>query len=407
MKKLLVVAFSIFAAFAWTSSESLGEMFPDTTNNIHLGLAFDYGLPKNDLIPLAGKIDYIWGATQCMGPAIPSMHWYMPFDRDAKHDLAWLQANHPDWIVYQPDRKTIAYARSPHAVPLDITNPDVVAYQMQEVAEFFSRPVADLTNPTGIAFDNLTFRNDWHRAGHFDQRGNWMPLFSGTGVAQDPLYERSVATWLRNVREYFNQHFPGKSIAINFTYTPVVTHAPQNTLMECADLIVWECGFSWHGSKTTVQPFITDSVWQERVQWLENLNRHSKPFFIINEVKATGHDAITPAQVQWVLANYLLVKGTHSYVSIYPYDPDADKQFYGGFNDRPEYRAAIGHPVSPRYTFQGAERRDYSNGLVLVNPSGTKTAVVTLPRKCADLYGKMLSKVTLEPASGIVLLSGK
>ena len=410
MKTVLSIVLLILIALTWMPSTSFGETFPDTTENIHLGLTFDYGMPKHDLTPLAGRVDYIWGASpDFKGRAVPSMHHYMPFERDAKRDtLAWLQANHPDWIVYQFDRKTVAWSfNSTHSVPIDITNPEVVAYQMQEAAGFLAHPVADHTCPTGIAFDNLGFRNSSHRAGHFDRQGNWVPLFAGTGVARDPLYEQAVAAWSQTVRRHFKEHFPGKTISINFTYQPSVTEAPQRTLMDNADFILWEGGFSWGGSKTLKSRFITDARWQDRVQWLESLNEQGKPFFIVNEVVAAGHDAVTPAQIQWVLANYLLVKGAHSYVSIYPYDPVTEKQFYGGFNDRPEYHAAIGHAVSTRYTFQNAQRRDYSNGLVLVNPSGTNTVTVTLPRPYADLYGKTLTQITLEPASGVVLLKGK
>jgi hypothetical protein len=41
-------------------------------------------------------------------------------------DLAWFQANHPDWIIYTDDQKTPAYMFNDRSwVPLDISNPTV------------------------------------------------------------------------------------------------------------------------------------------------------------------------------------------------------------------------------------------------------------------------------------------
>src|SRR5947209_13601678 len=119
------------------SSARLSPLLPDTTSNIHIGLPFD-----DNTTPAAyiGKVDYIWGSQYPQRPPTGVFHtFYLPYDRDEDsrwykeaHDLTWWQANHPDWIEYQCDRTTVAYEFGEStAVPLDITNPDQVAYMQQ------------------------------------------------------------------------------------------------------------------------------------------------------------------------------------------------------------------------------------------------------------------------------------
>jgi hypothetical protein len=68
----------------------------------------------------------------------------------------------------------------------------------------------------------------------------------------------------------------------------------------------------------------------------------------------------------WVLANYLLVKGSHTYINI---EVSQDAEWF------PEYDLPIGHPLEPApasaqemVNDAGLYERAYSSGLVLINP---------------------------------------
>jgi hypothetical protein len=58
------------------------------------------------------------------------------------------------------------------------------------------------------------------------------------------------------------------------------------------------------------------------------------------------------------------------------------------------------------YANQGVYRRDFTNGLVFVNPSSTTSHTLTLPTGTyKDLYGTTQpSTITLAPASAITLV---
>jgi len=88
----------------------------------------------------------------------------------------------------------------------------------------------------------------------------------------------------------------------------------------------------------------------------------------------------------------------------------------GNLSIWPEYAAAVGDPMGDpsKDSTTGVWSRSYSTGVALVNPTNA-TQVVALPSGLGigvavswkDLYGGAVadpSKVSLEPASGLVLL---
>ncbi|GAC1566464.1 MAG: hypothetical protein NVS3B14_08970 [Ktedonobacteraceae bacterium] len=141
---IFVVALAIFGSTRLaTHAAELFPALPDTTNNLHLGLAFD-----NHTTPaaMAGKVDYVWGTEWAGIPAGDAYYtFYMPYDRDENtqyypqaHNLSWYKTYHPDWIEYRCDKKTVAFEfGTTTSVPLDITNPAVLAYIEQTYLKLF------------------------------------------------------------------------------------------------------------------------------------------------------------------------------------------------------------------------------------------------------------------------------
>ena len=84
------------------------------------------------------------------------------------------------------------------------------------------------------------------------------------------------------------------------------------------------------------------------------------------------------------------------------------QQNYGADERYQEYQAQIGNPNSEMYFSQNVYWRDYSNGLVVVNPSATDTYTVkTSASTYVDLYGNHISQTfSLPPHSGMVLIPG-
>ena len=82
----------------------------------------------------------------------------MPYSRSpaaaAGFDLAFWNQTHPDWVLMQCDRKTVAFwdheTAPSGSVPLDFTNPEVIKWQMTNQSAY-----AVALNFSAIAVDNF------------------------------------------------------------------------------------------------------------------------------------------------------------------------------------------------------------------------------------------------------------
>jgi hypothetical protein len=387
--------------------QSTAVQFPDTTDGIHIGLAFDYQISNPRT--LRRNVDYIWGgysvnSSPRFGSNVHHGDVYLPFDLDAYpqsfrgHSLNYWKATHPDWIVYRCDRRTPAYYGSGDTnVPLDFSNPAVRAYEVREAATAFREGAG------GVGFDDFSFVNYADRCGVF-RRGVWTPLgYPGAWQDNDKL-DSDMILWLSDIRSRLHARFPSKTLGLNMDFRLI---GPQHLreLTPYVDFIFNEAGFTSYGSKN-----ITGDQWQQEVQALEYLNSRGKAFDVNGIVGARNDGAVTPDQINWVLANYLLVKGRHSFTYIYAGNKagyTGSPSGYGTFYNRPQYHVPIGHPTSGLLSSHGAEVRFFSGGLALVNPSASQPAVVPLGETYRDMFGHSYSAATLAPASGIVLLKTK
>ncbi|MCL2734997.1 MAG: hypothetical protein FWE15_33915, partial [Actinomycetia bacterium] len=92
------------------SAAAAGPVLPDPpASGIARAQIFDNQVPDRSVY--AGLVYFVWGASSLAQPAGAVSCGYLPAfrDYDRTHTLAWFQANHPDWVVYQADRTTPAY----------------------------------------------------------------------------------------------------------------------------------------------------------------------------------------------------------------------------------------------------------------------------------------------------------
>lgn len=384
----------IKSGLPWQSSS-----LPNTSSGIHVALPFDY---RTTPTAMAGKVGYVWGSEWPGAQPQVYRSLYLPYDRDenprdysAAHDLAWWQANHPDWIEYRCDRRTPAFEFGQTAnVPLDITNPAVLAY----VENTYIIPaLGPAGGYQGIGFDNPDFRNagDWtgQRCGHYDAAGHWVQQFNGT--SNDPAYRSAILTWEQIIYQWMHAHFPSATMAVNFSYDPAFA-ADSLQMLRYLDIDIDEQGFT-NGNNGPPWQY-TDGAWQANMQALEFNAGLGHGLFSINQ-EPVAFSGLTTAEVQWALANYLLVKNQASFLYI------CGTQEYGSLFLRPEYNAPIGTPVGTMRAWQSVFVRYFSQGMAIVNPSSTAWRVVRLPATYHDLYGHTLrGSLRLAPASGLVLL---
>jgi hypothetical protein len=374
---------------------------------IQLGLAFDYD--ASNLPTVGHEVSYVFGAYFLdwpfgFYPPGPRLDGYLPFDDDPYpqtypgNSLADWQQTHPDWIVYRCDRVTPASAgNGPNVstnVPLDFSNPAVRAWQVQE-AEVLLRAGAQ-----GIALDNFDFANYAGRCGVY-RNGVWTPLGYPHWGDMNARYTADVMTDLEYISSQVKQAFPTSTISVNASaYVSGLTNIEAITPFIDTDFD--EAGFTDYGQKN-----LTGSAWLQEVKAVQYLTGHGKAVDINGIVAASSDSTVTHAEINWVLANYLLVKGKRTYTYIYAGNHlgfGASPSGYALFHDRRAYHVPIGSPISPIVPYGGVYARAYSGGVTIVNPSPHKTETVSLGGTYTDLFGRRYRSVTLGPARAIVLL---
>lgn len=369
--------------------------FPKTKDGIHLEMVFNLTPFLNgDLDDETGFADVVWGSYSPDQP--PGMYnaFYIPFSVDDAfsadtHDIAWYQANHPDWLEYKCDQSTLAYQFGDHnRAPLDFANPAVRAYQWSSAID-----PALAAGYRSIAVDELSLFNDFHRCGHFDLAHNWVQQYAGD--AADPKYRRDVLKWQSLTYKHIHHQSPTATMQLNAPYDPRAALDDNHRVMTTTDLLFDERGFTNYGEARNVP---TPEEWQSIVDYLDYVQGQGVCYMLNGEEPGENAD-ITPEERQWAIGNYLLVKGNCTYMYM------TGQQKYGDIVSFPEYAIAIGHPKGGKVLSQGVWQRKYSSGLTLVNPYDT-TAEVDLPRgHWVDVNGAAAGPtVTLTKQTAIILL---
>ncbi|MEV6964253.1 hypothetical protein AB0M47_03980 [Hamadaea sp. NPDC051192] len=339
----------------------------------------------------AGKnVAYIWGSGSPTPPAGTVSSRYLPLVRDfgwTVRPLTWWQANHPDWVLYLADGVTPAYLGTGKSVPLDMDNPLVREWYWDNQVQ----PAID-QGYTLIALDNVVPWNWLHAKGRYDATGAWVDMY--TGDLDDPAYTTTVLNWLK----YLVNRLHSVGIAAAGNVSPLGVNPYQRTASAAAvnlvDLWLHEGGFTRSRDAN-----IADDEWSQTFQLYRSVVA-TKPVVDIS-MTTTPHLAdANQAQVDWIIANYFLVRERDTLLTL------AGRNEYGMFLDRSELYLNIGKAMcDPELTASGAWQRCYQQGLVLVNPSSTLTATVTLPTgNWVDTHGTPYTgTITLPTVSGAVL----
>jgi len=349
-----------------------GYLMPQVPSGIGVGLTMNYGVQEK--ASEVGRIDYVWGASAPPAPASVYNTAYLKYARDQQevHPLSWWQANHPTWVEYRCGRRKHkpAYQFHHKNVPLDIANPEVLAYQWQEEIE---PRLAE--GYAGMALDNLELTNESGRCGHFDASGNWVQQYTGT--SGDPAFTQSVLEWLSSTREEIHAYSPTATVSINYSYDPRVSAAANMALMEDADLVFDERGVTNWGQ--TGNDRLAPALWLSVYESAVTLQQEGSCYDLNNEFPGLSA-SIPAAEIEWAIANYLLIKGDCTYISISGFrSKKLNQQDYGVMHWYPQYETAIGEPLGPAAEQpSGAYLREFSGGLAVVNPT-LGPAEVTLP----------------------------
>jgi len=403
--------------------------FPDTTVGIHALQIFDQDhgnmITIGQGIADGSRYASVWGVrTPSMAVAWHTNNVnlnaliYTPFDTDAtgsglNEPTSWWLANHPDWILYECDRSTIAYVGGLSGVPLDISNPAVIKYQMSLLGGF-----AEANGYNGVAADIVSLDNN---TGHVDSghggcgvwQANhtvWVQKFSG--AKSDPAWATAAIGWvtsahaaLHNPRTYSRPLALAINTAVNGYVAPVngVGGDPgERAIIGNADIVLNESGFAdWGG-------YVSDHGLVNAVGWMEYAQSLGEGTLVADDWNRQ-HQPPTIPQLDYSIATYLM--GKEQAAALYV----GSNSMYGKENYYPQYHAAVGTacapmyggPSDPPFTGEDVFFRKYSGALAVVNVSAKKTYVVKLPKSSYTSIegGQVKSPLSILPDTGYVLLT--
>lgn len=394
-------------------------------------------LPEED-----NSIYFTWAAkvtpisSHYSAPNVPG--GYLAYSRDNKN-VATIAADtdvQPEWVVYQCTYsgstytpKTFGditgtaygfqYGSSPnyvYALPLDITNPDVLTYYKTLIDAKLA-----LGYPV-LSFDNVALKNWDHRCGHYNHDGSAFTQQFQPNIAYDPVYMDSVLNWMQEITAYIHSKTvswggtsgPG-GVAGNITY-PIDGVLPtvlplQKQLVETVDIWLEEDGVTKSYPSTASPGYLTDDNWDAKFNFVRSI-AYDRIYTPEDKLPISGTSCETmlspsPATsstcpsyvaadqgvVNYAVANFLLHREQKSLLEI------------NGLGDAssyidPTHTPALGMNVhlctaasncSPtglpylwpngvwQRTYPGDASSGYTQAIVLVNPSLSSTQTVPLP----------------------------
>ena len=322
------------------------------------------------------------------------------------HTLSWWRANHPDWILYActasgTPTHDIAYMQGIGIpdMPLDIHNPNVVAYQINTMAG-----AAQAGGYNALAIDQVVFWNIYHGGNaSFGQRRNVSEYGCGSwqgnsftrhyASPQDPQYASDVVAYVRQARSIL--HARNMTLVVNHPGGSV-NESNEQQLLANTDAVMNETGFSDYG-RYTQKPSIVPST----LAWMRFAQQHGTAVLVVNKfIDDTNRDgSVSHAQLEYVLATYLL--GNQGAALLFA----GGLHGYGTQQIHSEYNAPIGTPCTDVSSGPVYSRR-FSGGIAVVNAS-TSSASFRLPsHSYRDVSGgSTVSSLSLAPMSGSVLLT--
>jgi len=374
-----------------------GGTHGDTWIGIHPFQVFDGGISQSQAKQDAYRYDFVWGTSKPNAwrqgnPAIMTS-WYAPFDGDftLQHDIGWWNANHPGWVLYKCDGKRLASLDGLKNVPLDISNPNVVKWQMQTYA-----PGIENGGYQSLAEDLVGLDNSTGGCGVWIN-GAWHQRFSGQN--SDPAWTQAVLKWQAYATNYLHALPTPISTSVNTVpESRPFGDASMNTLIANVDLVDDESSFTDYG--TGYAPWQKVQLIVQWMQYVQNLQKS----YVVDDKWNTNK--MSHEQFGWAVATYLL--GKYHYGSLFvDHLPGYGYEYWVS-----QYKAAVGSPCADFYpdpNEKGVFYRKYTGAFVAVNASSTTPYTVTLPQSSyTDLWGvTVTSPVQIPPDTGEVLLTNQ
>lgn len=398
-------------------------ILPDSTGAVDPIQIIDQKMTPSQIQQEAPYEDIVWGAFQPSywqqyHPGMIVSRYYMPFNDDSVasgHDLAWWQANHPDWILYACDQNNIpthyvARADGFPDVPLDIHNPQVIQYQMQNETPYL---LANQYN--ALAADNITFKNytggpnvlvqqntppgdiygsdGWYGCGIWE--GSKFVKRYTTGYNKpDPNITADLVTWVKTVRTALN----AKNLHFIVNH-PIGSPSDPNeqAVVANVDAMAYEASFTGFDRWGANFPKI--------IQYMQFVQQHHVAYMDIDYFCENNGSpcktTMTIPEKEFAIGSYEL--GNEGGAGLFMSPTDGEHYSY-----YPEFQTKLGSPCGEYTTVAtNTYARRFSGGYVVVNndyPNGSAHSVSLPAHTYADMEKRAVSNpLTVNPRDGYVL----
>jgi len=376
----------------------------DTWDGIGLFQPFDGHISRNEARTDASRYVLTWGTGEPLawrsGNSAISAGYYLPFDTDADvrgfgslgHTLTWWQSgNRADWVLYRCDRTTPAWVSGlPDNVPLDVSNPAVVAYEMGLVVPFMQA-----NGYTSLTVDVLSLQNGQGGCGVWkDHHTRWVRRFSGD--RKDRQWSAAVMYWAGYAQWYLHAQVPQLPIVVNTPGWVKQGDPDEEALIARIDGFQDEGGFTGWGNHLVDEKSFLNRVW-----WAEYIQSHGKAYLVTD---LWQHGEPNPVERDFAVSTYLMGKEHQAAMVTSQYGN------YGVEHYWPEFGSPVGSPCGQMYAAQGAYLRNYTGALAIFNPTSS-TVNVTLPKGASnyrDLEGRRVTNpLPVLQDDGYVLLTAR
>lgn len=208
--------------------------------------------------------------------------------------------------------------------------------------------------------------------------------------------------------EFIKSYFPDEIVVFNGLHTG---NGAERSLT-FTDGGMWET-FAFRPSDSK---YYGEEKWREAIELVER-NKEDKLISIVSKKKHLTEDIQSR---MFILTSYLLVSNQNVSLTMTDLDYDQLKSIYY----YPEYEVDLGSPLSSYTVNDGIYEKKFEKGVVLVNPSDTKSCTYYLDRKynevipvgggvlqedgiCNGLltYESVDTEIILSPMSGVMLIN--
>ncbi|NMB90455.1 MAG: hypothetical protein GYA17_19000, partial [Chloroflexi bacterium] len=259
---------------------------------------------------------------------------------DQTGDFCTISDQHPDWFLLDSDGNRI---EDNNYYLMDPGNPEWRTFWIERARQY----------QASLGWDGIFMDNVEASLGKFDKRGIRPALYP-----DDASYQSAIQSFLQQIYTEFTQPegqlLYGNIISLR---DPSVWHS----YMQYMDgALLEDFAVGWHNDYYDV------ARWEQQLDYLTDTQRAGKRVILVAQGEQGDND-----RQQFAFASYLLLTEGRAafrytnaccYRVAWPYD---------------NYQIDLGQPLGERYQEGGVWKRDFSNGLVWVDP-GAHTSGISL-----------------------------